>query len=52
MCRVRNCHQVCSLFGTGSALQYDNVQVHIRNNASVCTSMNQHEFMYYVHVQS
>ena len=27
---------------------YDSVQGHVRNNASVCTSGSQHEFMYYV----
>ena len=31
-----------------SDMPYDSVQGHVRNNASVCTSVSQHEFMYYV----
>ena len=27
---------------------YDSVQGHVRSNASVCTSVSQHEFIYYV----
>ena len=38
------CVRVCVCENT----PYDSVQGHVRNNASVCTSVSQHEFMYYV----
>ena len=43
------CVCVCVCGCVQENMPYNSVQGHVRNNASVCTSGSQHEFMYYVH---